>query len=159
MAYSSNYLRIMEDLDLRKKRSGSLTDQLVDRAEWLEPKDRELIYAMFRDGKTAQEIAHLQGQCARHTRRHIKQLVARLCDPRVAYVVAHHEKWSKSRSAIARSLFIQGRSMRETTDTLGVSFYCVRKHREAIDAMCQTLPSPSKSSSHAISRAWRSTKG
>ncbi len=129
--------QISEDMDLRKKRSDTLTRHIVKRAHWLEPTDRQLVLAMFRDGQSAQSIANRFGGCPRQIRRRIKKLVHRLSDPRIAYVIAHHEKWSKSRRAIAHSLFVQGRSMRETTNELGMSFYSVRKHREAIEAMCQ----------------------
>lgn len=141
--------QVSEDMDLRKKRENSLIDRMVQRAHWLDPQDCELVLAMFRDGLSASSIADLVGGCPRQIRRQIKKLVIRLNDPRVAFVVAHHEKWSNSRRAIARSLFIQGRSMRETTDELGVSFYSVRKNREAIDAMCHAAMSPSRL------RSWR----
>ena len=144
--------RISDDMDLRKRRENSLTDRIVRRAHWLNPADCELILAMFRDGKSANTIAMLTDDCPRQLRRRIKRLVNRLNDPRVAYVIAHHESWSKSRKAIARSLFIDGRSIRETTDDLGLSFYSVRKHREAIDAMCLA----SQNSTHASTiRTWR----
>lgn len=141
---------ISEDMDLRKKREHSLTDRIVARAIWLEVDDREVVLSMFRDGQSANIIAHRLNQDPRQVRRRIKKLVNRLNDPRIAYVVAHHEQWSKTRRSIAQSLFIQGRSIRETVDDLGVSFYSVRKHREAIDAMCAASTSPSQL------RAWRS---
>ena len=142
--------RMSEDIDLRKKRDDSLTDRLVLRAHWLEASDRELILSMFRDGNSANTIADILGQCPRQVRRRINRLVSRLNDPRVAYVVAHHDHWSKTKRLIAQSLFIEGRSIRETVDDLGVSFYSVRKHREAIDAMCDAEKTPSPL------RAWRS---
>jgi len=147
--------RISPDMDLRKRRANSTTAGIVQRAQWLENDDRELVLAMFRDGQSANAIAHRLGRCPRQVRRQIKQLVNRLSDPRVAYVVAHLEKWTKTRRAIARSLFIRGRSMRETTDELGISFYSVRKHRQAIEGMCQGAISASNQSSISISRAWR----
>ena len=142
--------QVDERVDLRKKRENSLCDQLVRRAHWLEPTDCQLILAMFRDGHSAVDIAQLVGESPRNVRRRIRWLVNRLNDPRVAYVVAHHDGWSKSRKAIARALFIQGRSMRETTTDLGLSFYSVRKHREAIEAMCNA------SINTTNLRAWRS---
>ena len=129
--------QVSDEMDLRRKRNESITNTIIQRAHWLEEDDRQLVMAMFRDGLSAQAIAKCFGLCPRKTRRRIKNLIHRLNDPRVAYVVEHHDHWSKSRRAIAHALFIQGRSMRETTDSLGVSFYSVRKHREAINAMCQ----------------------
>lgn len=141
--------QVSEDMDLRKKRASALTSRIVSRAHWLGSSDRDLIMTIFRDGKSAHSFAQKHGECPRQTRRRVKKLVHRLNDPRVAYVIAHHEKWSKSRRSIAHSLFIQGRSMRETTDELGMSFYSVRKHREAVEAMCLAAINSSQM------RAWR----
>jgi len=137
-AISADWIdQVSGELDLRRKRNKAITNTIIQRARWLEDDDRQLILAMFRDGQSAQTIARRFDLCPRKTRRRIKQLVSRLNDPRVAYVVEHHDHWSKSRRAIAHALFIKGQSMRDATDTLGVSFYSVRKHREAINAMCQ----------------------
>lgn len=144
---------ISEDTDLRRKRTDAFNDRLISRAHWLEPHDRELILAMFRDGHTANTIAVRTRQCPRHTRRTIKRLVARLNDPRVAYVVAHNKGWSRTRRAVARALFVEGRSIREVTEQLGISFYCVRKHRETINAMYD------ESASKQPLRTWRTTGG
>jgi len=141
--------QISEDMDLRKRRKDTLIDHIVRRAHWLEANDRELVMAMFRDGQSARAIAEQHDLCPRQTRRQIKKLIHRLSDPRVAYVIAHHDQWSKSRRSIAHALYIQGRSMRETTDELGLSFYSVRKHREEIDAMCLASLNNNKL------RAWR----
>ncbi len=145
--------KVTDDIDLRKSHANTLTDQLVHRAHWLENKDRDLIIATFRDGQSANLIAHRLAQDPRHIRRRIKRLVHRLNDPRVAYVVEHSEAWTRSKRAIAQSLFIQGRSIREVTESLGVSFYSVRKHREAINAMSQANAQANSRSSKL--RAWR----
>ncbi len=145
--------KVTDDIDLRKRHTNTLTDQLVHRAHWLEKDDQSLIIAMFRDGQSASQIAKLIGQDPRHVRRRIKRLVHRLNDPRVAYVVEHCEAWSRSKRAIAQSLFIQGHSIREVTENLGVSFYSVRKHREAINAMSQANAQANTRSSKL--RAWR----
>ncbi|MDF1809426.1 MAG: hypothetical protein P1U42_07000 [Phycisphaerales bacterium] len=143
--------QVDERVDLRRRRESSHGDRLVRRAHWLEPADRELVLAMFRDGKSAVTISQLMNESPRNIRRRVRKLIERLNDPRVAYVVAHHKGWSKSRRAIAHSLFIKGKSMRETTEELGLSFYSVRKHRETIEAMCVA----SNNSSH--SRIWRTS--
>jgi len=145
-----------DEIDLRRRHRESLTDHIVHRADWLEPADCELVLSIFRDGRTACSIAKLTNQPPRIIRKRIKRLVTRLNDPCVAYVIAHLDQWSKSRREIAHALFIQGYSMRETTDELGVSLYSVRKHRQEIEAMCQaTLSSKSESTSTSNLRAWR----
>lgn len=127
-----------EHVDLRKtSRHRGQADLLVRRSEWLPLADRELILAMFRDGRSAKSIAHMLGQDPRRVRRRLKQLIARLHDPRLAYVVSNQQHWGRTRRRIARLLFIEGRSMREATRTLGVSMHCVRTNRDAIEAMCQ----------------------
>ncbi len=143
--------RVSEDIDLRKRHEDSQVDVIVRRAVWLDKPDCELVLAMFRDGRSATALSDLVGTPPRSLRRHIKQLVQRLNDPCVAYVVAHQAQWSRSKRAIARSIYIQGRSMRETADELGISFYSVRKHRESIEAMCESVTNQNSL------RAWRST--
>jgi len=127
--------RIDSSMDLRRKRADSITSTILNRAHWLDEGDQLLVVAMFRDGQSASAIADALDLCPRFVRRQIKQLINRLSDPRVAYVIAHQDQWTRARRSIARALFIQGRSMRETSDELGVSLYSVRRHREVIEAM------------------------
>lgn len=142
-----------ESLDLRRKRQSTLSSRLVRRAHWLDPDDRELILAMFDRGLNAARIASMIGQNPRIVRKRIRQLVSRLNDPRVAYVVAHRPGWGRTRSRVARELFIRGRSMRETSDALGLSLHCVRKHRDAIEAMTLADQPGAR-----VSRVWLNTE-
>jgi len=151
--------RIPETVDLRKNRRDELCKWIVQRAHWLAEDDCRVVLAMFRDGQSAAAIAHACGQCPRQMRKRIKQLIARLDDPRMAYVVAHSHKWTKSRQSIARALFIDGRSMRQTTNELSVSLYSVRRHRQAIESMCQGAMSAADRCTNAAQlRAWRQSK-
>ncbi len=145
--------RMGEGLDLRRRVEAQASGQLTRRAHWLDPEDRELILAMFDRGQSAASIASISRCSPRLVRRRIKQLVQRLNDPRVAYVVAHHRGWPKARSRVARSLYIRGLSMREASEALGLTLHCVRKHRDAIEAM--TLASQA---SGRVSRTWRSAE-
>lgn len=144
-----------ESLDLRRKRDSSLSSRLVRRAHWLEPEDRELILAVFDRGQSARSIGTICNQPPRTVRRRIKSLAERLCDPRVAYVVAHRNAWGSSRKRIAHELFIRGRSMRQVSGLLGVSLHCVRKHRDAIEAMVHAADAQR---SQQTSRAWRNSE-
>lgn len=142
-----------EHIDLRKASPRhALADLLVRRSEWLPPAEQELILAMFRDGRSAKCIAHMLRQDPRHVRRRLKHLVARLRDPRLAYVVANQQHWGRTRRRIARLLFIEGKSMREATRALGVSMHCVRTNRDAIEAMCQA---PQANPPAKTDRSWR----
>jgi DNA-binding CsgD family transcriptional regulator len=143
--------------DLRRKRDSGFNQRMIQRSKWLGSSDRHLIISMFREDKSAREIAESLDQPPRQVRKQIKQIVHRLNDPRLAYVIEHHKEWTKTRREIAHSLFIEGRSMRETTDKLGVSFYSVRKHRDAIDAMCHASIARSSQSNTSPTRLWRSS--
>lgn len=126
---------VEERIDLRRKRSSATVSRLIRRAEWLDAPDRELVLAFYEQGLCATRIGVMFAMDPRNVRRSIRQLTARLNDPRAAYVAAHCEGWGRSRGAVARELFLCGRSMREVSESLGISLHCVRKHRDAIEAM------------------------
>lgn len=140
------------EIDLRRRRSADLSARIVRRAQWLVPEDRELVLAVFERGQSAISLGTIRGQNPRHIRKRIRQLVARLDDPRLAYVVAHHNAWGRTMRNVARELFIRGRPMREVSDELGVSLHRVRQLRDAIEAMAQTHQ-PAR-----ISRTWLGTE-
>ncbi len=141
-----------ERVDLRRRRETRMTDRLVRRAHWLKQEDRELILAMFDRGQSAVSIARMKHIPVRHVRKQIRHLVARLNDPRVAYVMAHNNSWNPTMQAIGQGLFIHGRTMRDLSKELGISLHCVRKNRDAIEAMTQA-----RQRAHP-SRAWQRAK-
>jgi DNA-directed RNA polymerase specialized sigma24 family protein len=155
---TGEWLENAEDtLDLRRKRDSGFSDRMVRRACWLEADDRELVLAMFERGHSAKAIGSMLGQPARVVRKRLRLLVARLSDPRVAYVVAHHNTWGRSRKLVARELFLNGHSMREVSQMLNLSLHTVRKHRNAIEAMTQASQTSQADSS--VSRTWRRSEG
>lgn len=126
---------VEERVDLRRKQPGATISRIIRRAEWLGETDRELVLAFYEQGLSAARIGVMFNESPRQVRRRIRQLTARLSDPRAAYVAAHSSAWGRSRGAVARELFLRGRSMREVSQKLGISLHCVRKHRDAIEAM------------------------
>ncbi|MCA9303024.1 MAG: hypothetical protein KC996_02770 [Phycisphaerales bacterium] len=124
-----------DSIDLRRRRADALNERIVQRADWLEPGDRALVVAMFVDGYSAARIARLADSQPRTIRARIHKIVQRLADPRAAYVMLHSDGWAPSRRRVAREIYINGRSLREAADMLGLSFYVVRRHRESIEAM------------------------
>ncbi len=141
-----------QTLDLRRKQSRSLSTRVIRRAHWLDPYDREIALAYFDRGMKGADIGALLNIDPRHVRKRIKQIVLLLEDPRCAYVVAHRNAWSSRRRMIAEDLFVKGRSMREVSESRGISLHAVRKHRDAIDAMASASLEqgrPSRSWQHA----------
>lgn len=137
-------------LDLRRRQSRTRGSRLVRRAHWLEAQDREITLAYFDRGMNAAEIGTLLSMDPRCVRRRIKHIVARLEDPRCAYVIAHRGGWTTRRRSIAEGLFVRGESMREVSDRLGVSLHSVRRQRDAIEAMTQA-----QEDTQRPSRAWQ----
>lgn len=148
--------RMGEHLDLRRRVEALASGRLIRRAHWLDPHDRELILAMFDRGQNATSIAIASRSSPRLVRRRIKQLIARLNDPRVAYVVAHQGHWGRTRQSVARDLFVRGCTMRQVSERLGVSLHCVRKHRDAIEAMAAAAQDDARTS--RTSRTWRNAE-
>jgi DNA-binding CsgD family transcriptional regulator len=156
--YAVDWLDNTEDpIDLRLKRADALNDQLVRRAEWLDAPDKAIVLAMFDEGYSAAEIARLGNLPVRMVRTRIHRLVNRLGDPKVAYVARFCGSWSKTRASIGRSVFLHGKSLRETANELSMSFYLVRRHRESIDAMYEADKNVArKIAKNSIqSRQWR----
>ncbi|GJM19230.1 MAG: hypothetical protein DHS20C14_14430 [Phycisphaeraceae bacterium] len=124
-----------EGADLRRRRAGAWVDRVLDRSAWLPPSERTLVESVFRDGRTAVEIARLSNADARRVRRRIRRAVDRAMSPRLAFVMTSRAAWSPTRRRIADLLVIEGLSMRGASDRLGVSYHTVRRHKDAIDAL------------------------
>ncbi len=156
--YAADWLDNASDaIDLRKRRADALNDRIVQRAEWLEPHEKTLVLAMFADGYSAAEIARLGNLPVRLVRSRIHRIVTRLSDPLTAYVMGHSDSWSKTRRTVGREVFVNGRSLRETATLHSMSFYIVRRHREAIQALYEADQNAARKLNKASiqSRQWR----
>lgn len=120
--------------DLRRRRRRELCDQVLARAAWLEPSDRALLEAVYRDGRSAVELAQLTGDNPRTLRRRIRRLVRRVLGPEFAFVAGRRERWTSSRRRVAEACILHGQSMRTAASELGVSLHTVRRHLAAIRA-------------------------
>ncbi len=124
-----------EGADLRRRRQGAWVDRVLDRAEWLPADERTLIESVFRDGRTAVEVAHLTREDPRAVRRRVRRAVDRAMSDRLAFVVRARGSWSPTRRRVADLTVIEGVSMRAASERLGLSYHTVRRHREAIEAL------------------------
>lgn len=124
--------------DLRRRQESGTVDWLLLRAEWLPRADRDLVEAVYREGKSAAEIARLGGlgtASVASVRNRIRQVVNRLCSDRLPFVVERSPSWSPTRRRIARRCVVEGLSMRATSDLLGISLHTVRRHLGAIEVL------------------------
>ena len=135
--------------DLRRKRRRAFADRMLALSVHLPDHDRTLIEASFRDSLRVVELAALVCVRAptdtqvRAMRRRIRMLVRRLLNPRFEFVVralANAEgipraPWSPLRARVAREFYLHGRTMRAIAADTRESFYSIRRHRDAIEAL------------------------
>jgi len=121
--------------DLRRRLESRDVDWVLQRAAWLPRGDRDLLEAVYREGKPASEIARLGNQPVARVRTRLKQVLTRVCSEKLAFVVLHMDAWSPTRRRVAQRVVISGDSMREASERLGVSLYTVRRHAAAIDEL------------------------
>jgi hypothetical protein len=126
------------DIDLRKGRDSALADRLVARADWLPNPEAALVLAVFRDGVPLATLARAQGVCDRLLRRQLGRAVSRLMDNRALFVATHARHWTPVMATVARFIYLQGCSMRETARRSGFSLHTVRETRLGIDALFDT---------------------
>jgi len=118
--------------DLRRKRTPGLIERVVERAALLPDDDRALLLAVYRDATPARTIAALRGVDPRRIRRRVRALVQRVLSPSFEFVLAHAGEWPRTRKRVAVAIVIEGRSLREAAERLGVTIHTVRRHIEAI---------------------------
>lgn len=123
------------ELDLRRKRHRDLAQQLVDRASALDPADRLLVEAHFRDGVPIRELAIVTGHAARSLRRRIRRLAERLRSDRFLFVARHMHQWPAPRRRVAAACVLRGMTQRQTAQQLGLTCHAVRRHLDAIEAL------------------------
>lgn len=119
-------------VDGEGRRRRESTERLVERAAHLPPPDRLLMEAVYRDGRSAREIAALLGARARSVSERVRRLAERLHSPEYGFVAARSGAWAPLRRRIAVGLVLHGRSERSVARELGVSLHTVRRHHEAV---------------------------
>jgi DNA-directed RNA polymerase specialized sigma24 family protein len=128
-------------IDLRRARRREAIDQIVESSRVLPDAERALVQAVYRDGRTAVELAALMRESPQRVRRRLKSIVKRLANPRLAFVVAASDAWPERRRRIARAVYIEGRSIRQIAREQEVSLYAVRRHVLAIEALFEARTS------------------
>lgn len=107
-------------------------ERVVQRARYLAPRDEQLIVAVFDRGITPGEAAILLGIRPETARRRIRRLLERMSSRLFTFVLTHLETWEPERQTVARSRFLESRSIRDTTRATGISMHYVRLHDAAI---------------------------
>lgn len=124
-----------EAADLRRRHRREVVDRLLDGAAHLPDDERALLEAVYRDGRSAKELAALGRAPERAMRRRIKRLTVRVLDPRFHFVARRLGAWSPTRRRVAQACVLGGRSLREAADELALSLHTVRRHHDAVNAL------------------------
>lgn len=136
-----------DSLDLRRKRSRDIAATIVAHARYTTPPDRELVWAVYRDGLTARQIAHIRDESPRTIRARIRRVTARLISDRFKFVIRHRDAWPAQRRAIANTCILHGLSMRDAATELRISLHVIRREIALIHALMaehRRAPRPSR---------------
>ena len=133
--------------DLRRSHPRDAAEGLLLRAEVLPPSDRTLIGLVYREGFTTNTIAAMGFGPVRTVRRRVHKLVRRMLSPEFAFVALHAGDWPPTRRAVARAYFLHGLPMGEVARELGITYYAVRRHHDAIRALCDETIQPRRAPS------------
>lgn len=122
-------------IDLRRTAARREGERVLARARFLEPPDRELVYAVFRDHTPIARLALVSGVSAARLRRRVRSLVARTLSARFEWAMVERDSWSAARRRVGDAYFLQGRSQRAIASRLRVSLAAVRAHLAALRAL------------------------
>lgn len=110
--------------------------KVLDRRTSLLPvPDQELLYRYFVDDVPVQRLATDLGCSRRSVNRRLHALLQRLSHPAYQYLHREGKFLSRADTAIARSLFCEGQSIRHAARTHGVTIYAVRLVRTRVLAL------------------------
>lgn len=129
------------DPDLRRRTRREHAEMLAERAAFLPAHDRELVEAVYHEGLSVAGYVRRQRDrdivrwTERAARRRLRRLVERLASPRFVFVLGARSSWPLTRRRVAVAVVIQGRSLRETARSLGLSLHAVRRHIDAVEAL------------------------
>lgn len=127
--------------DLRRKRSRQIFESIRQAARHLPDEERVLIDDIFEHATPVSVIARRSGEDPRAVSRRVRRITRRLLDPRFRFVAEHRTAWRPTQSKVAKACVLEGLSIREASKRLGLSRHTVRRHKEAIDALFELIPS------------------
>lgn len=114
--------------DLRRRARADVAERVLARAVHLPERDRALLEALYRDGKSAKDLARLTRLPARTLRLRVRRLVQRVTSPTFALVLIDAANWPILRQRIAALHIVEGKSVRTTAHALRISLHHVRAH-------------------------------
>jgi len=111
-------------------------ERLVQRAAWLRPDERALIEAVFGEGRSCTDLAKLMGATPEVVRRRVRRAAKRAGSDLFGFVASRRDTWPAELSRVATKCALEGATLRGAAADLGVSLHVVRRHWDAVRAMC-----------------------
>ncbi|MCA9277707.1 MAG: sigma-70 family RNA polymerase sigma factor [Phycisphaeraceae bacterium] len=125
--------------DLRRTPPPYLVERIRNLASFLPIEDRELVNAVYLEGKSMASIARMSGRSHKAVREHVRRIVTRILSPAFAYVALESENWPPRRKKVATLLFLHGLPLRPTAKKSGQTLHSVRKTYDAINEIVSNL--------------------
>ncbi|MGE3106857.1 MAG: hypothetical protein AB7G11_05000 [Phycisphaerales bacterium] len=124
--------------DLRRRHGREVVERITSRAQWLPRADRELILAVFNDGKRTKDLAALMSVSPRVLRSRVRRLVRRVTSEQFQFAALHHETWPAGMKRAAEACIFAGLSIKDAARELGLTYHGVRRHVDLIRVMART---------------------
>jgi DNA-directed RNA polymerase specialized sigma24 family protein len=112
---------------------------LLQRAELLAPRDRELIEAVFLHGQSASGLARLMGQEARTVQNRVHRLAKRLVSRDFLRAARSLHHLDKEQVVVARKYFCEGLTIRELARELDITLHEARRRLYGVRAAIDTV--------------------
>lgn len=125
--------------DLRRVQARASVDAVLARAAALPPPERALLEAYFRDGRSLVELGRFYGVSHRKIRVRVRRVIERVSAPEFGYVASRLGELGPTRRRVAQVCVIEGLSMSCAQRVLGMSYYRIRRHMDAIRAASGAL--------------------
>lgn len=124
-------------VDLRRRRDAAQADAIARRSDLLTPEDGALLRAVFEQGVSMRQLAAMRNESVRRVRNRVRTLATRSLSARFEFVMRRREDWPPTRRRVASACVLRGLTMREAAAELKVSLHSVRRHMDAINALCE----------------------
>ncbi len=124
--------------DMRRRHGREAVERITARAQWLENTDRQLIMAVFEDGKRLKDLAALMNVSPRTLRARLRRLVLRVSSELYQFVALHAESWPPNMRRAAEACVFKGLSIKDAAIDLGVSYHNVRRHIDLVRVLART---------------------
>lgn len=113
--------------------------QLLALAEFLPPADRVLIDHVLGKGMPLPRLAKLYQRSNRQLRRQVEKIIKRLSNHMFRFFALQMNSLPAETRPTAKCIVLHGLTVREASETIGISEYLVRKHINTIRVAARLL--------------------